>query len=262
MHGILVAPPTSRMREIGRGAASALCAGVAPRCHRQATADAQERVRLGARAGSPLARVPMSDCSVMPAVSATCRMAGTRRRRRGRQSASNLRRDTVTLTPRGPCRWATTTCTLCSVESATFASSAASSSRRRALPSMDAREPTCAIKSSASQSAMTASQSLPPSRGSPAVATTSTTCSRPSPPISTIETSNVPPPKSKTITRSGWPAATPPPPAALFSAPPSLLRDCRAYTSAAASGSRSSETRGTPASRHAVIVAARSAVPK
>eukprot|EP00967_Tisochrysis_lutea_P023474 scaffold26906_cov32-Tisochrysis_lutea.AAC.3 len=70
MHGIRVAPPTSKMREIGldTGLATSLLwlARSTARCHRQATADAHDRVRSAANDGLPLARVPMSDSRVIP----------------------------------------------------------------------------------------------------------------------------------------------------------------------------------------------------
>ena len=109
-------------------------------------------------------------------------------------------------------------------ESSSLAASAASSSRRRAKPS---RGVACSrTKQSSSHVATAASQSLPPSRGSPDEAITSTSPE----PTSRMETSKVPPPRSKTITRvsSFWSSAN---------------------VSAAASGSRNSRTRSRPARR-------------
>ena len=87
----------------------------------------------------------------------------TRRRRSGRHKASNLRRERVTLSPCLSTRNGTQTSTLALVESCRFASSAASSSRRRAKPSRGT--PCSRTKPSSSHSAITRSQSSPPSRG-------------------------------------------------------------------------------------------------
>mmetsp|Transcript_15755 Transcript_15755/g.51584 ORF Transcript_15755/g.51584 Transcript_15755/m.51584 type:complete len:284 (-) Transcript_15755:69-920(-) len=219
MHGMRVAPPTSTIRSMGAEAGAAPAPAPAPasapsssrrpaRCQRHETRRCQRRVRCGASEGSPLARVPKSVERVTPAVDATSRIAGTSRSSSGRQMASNLRRERVTLRPSGPCSRGTHTSTDVAAERATLASSAASSSRRRAKPERRPRRtaPPCSARNcAASQSATASSQSLPPSRGSPAVATTrtkSTIPPPPSPPMSTIETSNVPPPKSKTMSRS------------------------------------------------------------
>ena len=126
-------------------------------------------------------------------------------------------RESVTLSPQSSTRKGISICVVACSDSASFAASDASSSRRRAKPSSGL--PCSLTNLSSSHEAMHWSQSLPPRRGSPEEATTSTTPL----PTSRMETSKVPPPRSKTITRVSCACSS-------------------ANESAAASGSRSRRT--------------------
>mmetsp|Transcript_34728 Transcript_34728/g.86375 ORF Transcript_34728/g.86375 Transcript_34728/m.86375 type:complete len:305 (-) Transcript_34728:500-1414(-) len=201
--GIRVAPPTSRT--LVTGTPSSLMRRAMPsrlfrraiRRHRHATCCRHSCTRGGACASSPLARVPI--CALgnsTPLIRATSSIGSTSRSTSGRQIASSFLRVRVTLSPSSPTRNGTSTATAASTLSASFASSAASRSLRR--PNASTASPYSPTKASSSHCATAASQSSPPRRGSPEVATTSTT----PPPTSRMETSKVPPPRSKTITRS------------------------------------------------------------
>mmetsp|Transcript_8502 Transcript_8502/g.28168 ORF Transcript_8502/g.28168 Transcript_8502/m.28168 type:complete len:312 (-) Transcript_8502:399-1334(-) len=129
-----------------------------------------------------------------------------------------------TTIPDGTCTRVLLTCERCSL--------AARAAGRRSVAFAPSRTP-AARASFARNFAMRWSKSSPPKCASPPVAITSTV----SPPTSTTLTSKVPPPRSKTRTRSSSSRPAP-------------------YARAAAMGSRSSRTFSTPANRAASSVAA------
>ena len=87
-------------------------------------------------------------------------------------------------------------CVSCTVDSSILAFSAASFRRCRAILSWDRSTPSVFLNSVTSHSMTLSSQSSPPSFVFPEVDFTSKTPS----PMSSTETSNVPPPRSKTRT--------------------------------------------------------------
>mmetsp|Transcript_18231 Transcript_18231/g.46664 ORF Transcript_18231/g.46664 Transcript_18231/m.46664 type:complete len:305 (-) Transcript_18231:775-1689(-) len=136
-----------------------------------------------------------------------------------------------------PVRPCSSTCTDCFSVSAWRASCAAQINRKR--DGWSGLIPDSETRAAVRYAAITSSKSSPPSATSPSVAMISIV----SPPTSTTDTSNVPPPKSNTRHLSSSRLSQP-------------------YASAAASGSRSRCTCPNPASIHAVSVAARCASEK
>mmetsp|Transcript_14899 Transcript_14899/g.51167 ORF Transcript_14899/g.51167 Transcript_14899/m.51167 type:complete len:320 (-) Transcript_14899:270-1229(-) len=137
---------------------------------------------------------PFSSPASLSAVS----MGPLRRSRRPDVLRSSAARVSVASMCSGPASVAVTKgmdmSVLLSVESSSFAFTAASVRRWSAPRSPDRSTPRSLLKSSTSQSTMTLSQSSPPRCVSPAVASTSNTPS----PTSRMDTSNVPPPRSNT----------------------------------------------------------------
>ena len=129
------------------------------------------------------------------------RLRGRRRRlTKSPQSSSNFARVSLSSICLGPSSVAVIKGRLISVtdnfDNSILAFSAASVSLCKAWRSLFLRStPSCSKNCSANQLTMRRSKSLPPSWVSPLVALTSKTPS----PISRMETSKVPPPKSKTI---------------------------------------------------------------
>ncbi len=169
-----------------------------------------------------------------------CRSGPMHRSSRSAVTCSNCERVTVVSRCFGPPASAVTngrfTCVCVTEESSIFAFSPASNSRCSACGSLRRSMPLLFVNSSASRSTRRRSQSLPPRWVSPAVARTSTMPS----PTSRIDTSNVPPPRSKTSTVS----------CARLSIP---------YASAAAVGSLMIRRTSRPAIRPASFVACRCA---
>ena len=185
---------------------------------------------------------PSSDAAMPASLRAVCTGPEVRSTKSRVMSLNAARVSVVSRCagPAGPCaRNGRLTCVDSSAESSFFASRAASATRRNAILSRRTSMP-CSRWNASSRYAITrSSKSSPPKWLSPDVASTSMTSS----PISMMDTSNVPPPRSYTITFCGSPLSSP-------------------YASAAAVGSLMMRSTSRPAMRPASFVAWRCASSK